>query len=152
MDFEESAHVRLGPALGRGTVYPGRPPGGEAVSDREALVSLGLEFLHGTDRVARKVVSMGGFRREEVVADQLFEGSRYLGVGATLKGIAEVFAVDLAVTQKGAEARVEDAGCGGEGEGPDLRLVPEVADPRGVAWAFSARVVKTRYLGKLLSH
>jgi hypothetical protein len=95
---------------------------------------------------------MGRFRREEVVADQLFESSRYLGVGATFKGIAEVFAVDLAVTQEGAEARIQDAGGGGEGQRPDRRLVPEVADPRGVVWAFSARVVKTRYLGKPLSH
>ncbi len=80
------------------------------------------------------------------MADQLFECPKYLRVGATKKGVAEVFAVDLAVPEEGAEASVEDAAGGGEGEGPDLRLVPEIADPDGALGAFAARVAQQRYL------
>jgi hypothetical protein len=78
-------------------------------------------------------------RHEQVVVDQRFEGFRYLGVGAIFQGVAEVPAVDLAVPEVGAETRVEDARGGGEGEGPYLRLVPEVADPDGVLRARRAR-------------
>ena len=71
--------------------------------------------------------------------DQLFKSFRYLQIGAVLQRVAEVSAVDLAVGEKGAEAGVEDAGGGGEGEGPDLRLVPEVPDPTALSGASGAR-------------
>lgn len=84
--------------------------------------------------------------------DQFLEGFQYLRIGATLEGVAEVLAVDLAVPEERAEAGVEDAGGGGEGEGPDLRLVPEVPDPRGILWALPARVEEERYLRQSLYH
>ena len=84
--------------------------------------------------------------------DQFLEGSQYLRIRATLEGVAEVLAADLAVPEERAEAGVEDAGGGGEGEGPDLRLVPEVPDPRGILWALPARVEEERYLRQSLYH
>jgi hypothetical protein len=84
--------------------------------------------------------------------DQFLEGFQYLRIGATLEGVAEVFAVDLAVPEEGAEAGVEDAGCGGEGKGPDLRLIPELPDPHRVVRTSPARVVKERYLRQVLYH
>jgi hypothetical protein len=107
---------------------------------------LALELLDGTDLVDCKIFLRGRFMREEVVADQLFQRPQYPRVGATLKGVAEVFAVDLTVPEEGAEAGVEDAGGRGEGEGPDLRLVPETANPDGALRTFAARVVEERYL------
>ena len=81
------------------------------------------------------------------MANQVFEGTCYLGVGATFQGILEVFAVDLTVPEKGAEAGVEDARGEGEGERPDLRLVPELPDPDRVVWTLcAARVVEEGYL------
>ena len=115
-------------------------------------MSLVLELRHGTDRVAREGVPGGRFRREEVVMDQFLEGFQYLRIGATLEGVAEVLAVDLAVPEERAEAGVEDAGGRGEGEGPDLRLVPEVPDPSGILWALPARVEEERYLRQSLYH
>ena len=115
-------------------------------------MSLVFELRHGTDHVAREVVPGGRFRREEVVMDQFLEGSQYLRIGATLEGVAEVLAVDLAVPEERAEAGVEDAGRRGEGEGPDLWLVPEVPDPRGILWALPARVEEERYLRQSLYH
>ena len=47
--------------------------------------------------------------------DEVFMGCDDLFVGRVLEGAAEVFAVDLAMTQKGAEAGVENLRGGGEG-------------------------------------
>lgn len=44
--------------------------------------------------------------------------------------------------QEGAEASIEDAGNGGEGQYPNLRLVPEVAYSDGVLRACAAGVVE----------
>ena len=48
------------------------------------------------------------------MAYQVFQGLGYLVVGAVFEGVAEVFAVDLALPQERAQSRVEDlrgAGC-----------------------------------------
>jgi hypothetical protein len=81
------------------------------------------------------------------VTDEVFMGRDYLFIGGVLEGAAEIFTVDLAVTQKGAEAGVEDFRGGGEGERPDLRLVPEVAYAEGILRARTASVVEGRNLG-----
>src|SRR5215211_2932334 len=57
------------------------------------------------------LVSPGG-GEEQIVADQLLQGARYLVVGLSFQRVAEVAAVDLPVPQKRAEARVEHAGVG----------------------------------------
>ena len=46
---------------------------------------------------------------------QVFQGLGYLLVGAVFEGVAEVFAVDLAVPQERAQSRVEDLRGGGRG-------------------------------------
>ena len=74
--------------------------------------------------------------------DEVFMGCDDLFVGRVLEGAAEVFAVDLAMTQKGSEAGVENLRGGGERECADLRLVPEVAHTDGVLRARAAGVVE----------
>ena len=71
---------------------------------------------------------------------ELFVSRGVLFIGRVLEGAAEVFAVDLAMTQKGAEACVENLRGGGERECADLRLVPEVAHTDGVLRARAAGV------------
>jgi hypothetical protein len=46
------------------------------------------------------------------------------------------------MSQKGAEAGVEDPGGGGEGEGPDLRLVPKLPDADGVLGTCAAGIIE----------
>jgi hypothetical protein len=123
---------------------------GELFQAPSLLVARVLELLHGTDRVAREAILRGRFRREEVAMYQFFKRTQYLRIGATCQGVAEVFAVDLAVSEEGAEAGVEDAGGRGERERPDLRLVPELSDPHRVMRASPASVVEKRYLRQFL--
>jgi hypothetical protein len=77
---------------------------------------------------------------EQVVMDQLFEGAGNLFVRAIFQGIAEVLAVDLPVSEEGAQASVKHTCVGGEGESPDLRLVPELPNAGGVLRALAAGV------------
>ena len=58
------------------------------------------------DPVARKDAATHDFvcGYQETVMDELFVGRGDLFIGRVLEGAAEVFAVDLSVTQKGAEA------------------------------------------------
>jgi hypothetical protein len=51
-----------------------------------------------------------GSGRRRLWRAKLLQGLRYLPVRTILQGIAEVLAVDLAVPEKGAEARVQEAG------------------------------------------
>ena len=62
------------------------------------------------------LVSPGSIGREKFVTDELLDGAHYLPVGMTFKRVAEVSAVDLAVSEVRTEASVQDAGSGGEGE------------------------------------
>ncbi len=86
--------------------------------------------------------------REEVVAYQVSECPQYLRIGAVLQGVPEVLAVDLTVPEKGAQGGVEDARGGGEGERPDLRLVPELPDPYRIWRAFAAGIVEPNDFGE----
>jgi hypothetical protein len=49
------------------------------------------------------------------MAYQVFQGLGYLFVGAVFEGVAEDFAVDLALPQERAQSRVEDLRGGGRG-------------------------------------
>jgi hypothetical protein len=80
--------------------------------------------------------------------NQLFEGAGDLCVRAAFQRIAEILAVDLAVTEEGAEASVEHTCGGGEGEGPDLGLVPELPDARGVLRTLAPGVPEAYDLGQ----
>ena len=79
---------------------------------------------------------------------QLFEGACYITVGVTFERVAQVLAVDLFVSQERAEAGVEHAGVGGEGERPDSRLVPELPDPGRVPRTLATRVPEPDELGE----
>ena len=84
------------------------------------------------------------------MAYQVFQGLGYLFVGAVFEGVAEVFAVDLALPQERAQSRVEDLRGGGEGERPDLRLVPEFAGAGCILRASAAGAVEEDDLGERL--
>jgi hypothetical protein len=86
---------------------------------------------------------------EQVVTDKLFEGAGNLFVRAILQRVAEVLAVDLPVPEEGAQAGVEYTRVRGEGEGPDLRLVPELPDTGGVLRALAADVQESYDLGQV---
>jgi hypothetical protein len=96
--------------------------------------------LHGVFRQDTARTLTGG--PEEVAADQLFEGLRYLSIRGALEGVAKVFAVDLVVPQERAQARVEYAGGGREGEAPDRRLVPKLPYSRGIIGTLAARILE----------
>src|SRR5215212_11242936 len=55
------------------------------------------------------LVSPGVVGNKQVVADELFQGARYLPVGMVLERVAEVTAVDLPVPQERTEAGIEHA-------------------------------------------
>jgi hypothetical protein len=110
-------------------------------------IGIGFELRHGEYRVAREVLFR--IRDEEAVAHQFLQGRRNLFIRAIFQGVSEVAAVDLAVPEVGAEARVEDTRGGGERERPHLRLVPEVAYPNSVLGARRARVPEERDLREL---
>ena len=76
------------------------------------------------------------------MSDEVFQGRRYLLVVALLEVSTQVFLVNLPVPQKGAEASVENLRGTGEGQRPDLRLVPELPDAGGVIGVLAAHVVE----------
>ncbi len=82
------------------------------------------------------------------MSDEVYQGCCYLLVGAFLEGASQVFAVDLAVPQKGAEAGVENLRGGGEGERPDLRIVPELSDAYGILRTRATSVEEEGNLGE----
>src|SRR5918998_4686032 len=55
-------------------------------------------------------VSPGGVREEQVVADQLLEGARYICVGIALQRVAEIPAGGLPRPHRRTKARGEDGG------------------------------------------
>jgi hypothetical protein len=118
----------------------------------KTLASLVFELLlDGTDCVAREAIPEGRFRRKEVAVDQFLECIWYLHVGAVLQGVPEVCAVDLAVPEEGAATGVEDAGGGGDEEGPDLCSYQNSPMPTALC-RHPSRVVKERCLRQLLYH
>src|SRR5918995_578620 len=129
-------------------LYSARSLVGKGASYRNTLVPLecitALDLPHRTDPVARKDAATYDFvcGHQETMMDEVFMGCDDLFVGRVLEGATEVFAVDLAMTQKGAEAGVENLRGGGERGGPDLRLVPEGANIDGVLRARAAGVVE----------
>jgi hypothetical protein len=104
-------------------------------------IDVGFELRHGEYRVAREVLFR--IRDEEAVAHQFLQGRRNLFIRAIFQGVSEVAAVDLAVPEVGAEARVEDTRGGGERERPHL------AYPNSVLGARRARVPEERDLREL---
>jgi hypothetical protein len=102
------------------------------------MQELYAEIAHRAHLVAPKGAVICGY--EQSVTGKLFKGAGNLCVRADFERVAEVLAVDLAVPEEGAQAGVEHTCVGGEGEGPDLRLVPELPDAGGVCGALAASV------------
>jgi hypothetical protein len=96
------------------------------------------------DVIARQNAAAGSFvgGYEKAMTSQVVQSLRYLSVRTAFESSTEVFAVDLAVPEIGAEAGVEDLWGGGEGERPDLRLVPELPNADGVLRASAAGIVE----------
>ena len=95
------------------------------------------------------LVSPGGIWDEQVVTDEFFQGACHLFVGVIFKRVAEVLAIDLFVSQEGAEAGVEHAGVGGEGKRPDLGLISELPDPGCVLRPLATRIPQLDNLGEV---